>query len=123
MALSRFGLTPRQFQDISPLEFYEAIKDDNELRKYPLRTIADSIRMQTLWLVNIQLPRGKKVRNERRLWTLPWDKPQGQKELQTVDQMRQVLKRIAADTKGNKKRGTRGLPGPSYSAHRRKHKR
>lgn len=104
--------------EVTPLEFYEAIKDDTDTRVQQVRLIADSIRMQTLWLVNIQLPRNKKIRNAKKLWQFPWD-DEGRKAVQNFDEMKQVLKRIAVETKGAKSRGKRET-SLGYSAHKYK---
>ena len=102
-------MSPDQFKEITPREFFGALKDEKDRREYKTRIIADSIRMQTLKLLNIQLPRHKKIRSEKLLWHLPWDFDAGKVKYQTAGQMKNVLKAMARDTKGNKKRGARGI--------------
>lgn len=57
--------------------------------------------MSTLWLVNVQLPKGKKIKKAENLFKFVWDKEQ---KNQTFAEMKNVMKVIASATKNNKKR-------------------
>ena len=114
MALSRFGLSWEHFLDLSPKEFYDALKDDNERKEQEIkvitRSISETIRMQTILLMNIS---GKSLKKDidndvkmKKVFPFSWD----QEETQTIGQMKTIMKTLAAahkikrTTSGRRKR-------------------
>jgi len=103
------GVTPREFMQITPIEFHHAmvkkrefIQNENEFNLSRTKIIAETIRMETLFLVNVQLPRNKKIRKAQRLFLFDWERPDPTKvKRQTREEMKAVMKAIA---RGNKKR-------------------
>jgi DnaJ-domain-containing protein 1 len=107
MALSRFQLDWDQFLQLTPLEFFLALEDNEQTETQKIQIIAEGIRLSTWWLVNLQVK--KKIRRPEKLWGLPTD-GMARKEPQTRDQMKNVMKAIAADTKNKKKRPVTVIP-------------
>lgn len=106
IAVSRFGLDMDVFLELTPYEFFHALNDYEQVEQSKVIPICESIRMNTLWLVNVQLPRGKRVRRAQQLMKFPWDGRQ-QRKAQTPEQMKNVMKMIAASTANNKSRRQR----------------
>jgi hypothetical protein len=53
-------------------------------------------------MVNIQLPKRKRIKKASKLWALPWDEKKVTKT-QTVEEMKTVAKMFAAASKAKKK--------------------
>lgn len=91
-------MTINTFLDITPREFYNALnykeKYDVDVVKATIRPICDTLRTQTWYLMNIQLARGKKIANEKRLMQFEWDKENIRKP-QTKEEMVGTMKDIA----------------------------
>ena len=102
--MSRFGIGYDTFLDLVPIELYLALEDDLELRQYQIKTISESIRTSTLHLMNVQLARKDKVRDEKKLWGFSWDGEDEGKESQTKEQMKNIMKSIAGNVSGKGKR-------------------
>ena len=104
IAVSRFGFSWDEFLDLTPREFYLALKDTDDFQMLALKPICNAIRLSTYWLVNIQLPKNKKIRNPKKLWEHSWDR----NELpQTKEEMIRTMKFIAKATANNKKKGNK----------------
>lgn len=101
--MARFGLTAHEFLQMTPIEFYCALKDHDEIEIAKIKPACEAIRMSTLWLVNIQLPNRKRVRKAERLFAFTWDKKQDTKP-QSPEEMKGVMRAIASATKLNKPR-------------------
>ena len=99
-------MTLGAFLDITPKEFYHALRDKEKYDTYTVKAtisaICDTIRMQTWWLMNIQLPAGKKISNEKNLMLFPWD-DEDSKEPQTKEEIIATMKMIAGGHYKNKK--------------------
>lgn len=96
-----------QFLDLTPYEFYEGLREkekhEEQLVLSNVRTICETIRLQTLHLVNVQLPKGKKVSNIKKLMLFKWEKePQ---PAQTQEQMKAIMKALAKGLSKRKKKG------------------
>lgn len=101
MALARLGVTIHEFLELTPLEFFLAVDDYDKTKEQEVQIIADTIRLSTWWNVNIQVKR--KIRNPKRLWSHPWDRVV-EKKPQTPEEMKNVMKAIAADTKSKQRK-------------------
>lgn len=92
------------FLDLTPKEFFDVLYDKEEHEKdiilAQVRTICDTIRLQTYHLVNVQLSEKKKIRDSKQLMKFEWDKP---KPTQTAEDMKKVMKAIARNYKGKGK--------------------
>ena len=97
LALAHFGLSYDEFKEITPYELRRALRlkfrYDADLVEANTRMICDAIRMEAYHLVNIELPRGKKLRSPRQLMRFYWDNKQ---KVQTAEEMKAVMKAIAA---------------------------
>ena len=98
-------MTLGAFLDITPLEFYNALIDKEKYDTHGIEAtvsaICDTIRMQTWYLLNVHLPRGKKVSNEKNLMLFPWD-DEDSKQPQTKEEMIATMKMIAGGRKNKK---------------------
>lgn len=60
---------------MTPHDFFLKLHYHNRQEEDRYRALAELARLQTLTLVNIQLARKDKIRDPRRLWTFPWERP------------------------------------------------
>jgi hypothetical protein len=110
VALSRFHLTWDQFLDLCPVEFWLALKDHERCEEDKVKPVCEAIRMSTLWLVNVQLPKKYRVKKKEKIMSFAWDKNRTKRVPQTAEQMKSVFQAIVSDThrredkKKNKKR-------------------
>lgn len=78
------------------MEFFVSIRDrekyDKKLNELIYQPLAETIRMQTMHLFNVAVTKGR-ISDPRKLMRFPWDE---EKEPQTKEQMKQVMKDIAA---------------------------
>ncbi len=78
MALSRLHIAPQQFYDLSPAEFYEALKDHQDRETIKLeqqvQSIYDAMRLNALVVYNSAMGRKKGIKNPKDLFAFPWDK-------------------------------------------------
>jgi len=72
MALSRFGLMPQQFYDLTPKEFELALDDYDEAEERREKFELEKMRLQTLYLVNVHIK--DKVTDLRKFMPFEWDK-------------------------------------------------
>lgn len=72
--MSRLHITPAQFYNLTPLEFDEALVDWNKVEESRQHFELEKMRIQTLYLVNIQLKKEDQIKDARKLITFPWDK-------------------------------------------------
>lgn len=90
------------FLDLTPKEFFEALWEREEFEEKRIvahiRPICETIRMQTLHLMNIQLPKGEKIYNLKRLMKFKWEKEEETRPAQTFESMRSIMKAIANKT-------------------------
>ncbi len=84
------------------MEFYLALKDWEEVEIARIRPICETIRISTLWLVNVQLPRKKRINRVEKLWKHIWEKED--KKPQTLQEMKSIMKVIATCTRHKKKK-------------------
>lgn len=95
MAVNRLGLSPAQFYDMTPEEYYYSLQDykktwndDIDIRT---RLTYESIRLQTIWINQMNPYVKKKITKPTQLIRFPWEI----QKKQTVAQMKQVVKAIA----------------------------
>ena len=93
--MARFGIGYDTFLDLTPVEVYLAFEDDMESKKYQVKTISESIRHSTKHLMNVQLARKDRVKDEKKLWQFGWDSEHQGKEPQTKEEMISAMKGIA----------------------------
>lgn len=92
-------MTQEEFMDLTPVEFYYAIKDFDDVELRRIKTSAEAIRMSTWWLVNVQLPKRKKIRKPNRIMQFWFDALPEFQKAQTKEQMVATMKLIAGATK------------------------
>ena len=85
------------FLDITPGEFYLALKDESERKKDEVdaivRMICETIREQTLILFNIQLEQKDRIDNSKKLFAFPWEEQED--DSQTKEEMINTMKAIS----------------------------
>lgn len=89
-----------EFYDLSPVEFYYAMEEYSEIQMTHHKTTYDSMRLQTVFLLNVQLSKKDRIREVTQLMKFPWDKEvvKGEKK-QSVEEMKQILLGIAKTVK------------------------
>lgn len=105
IAISRFGLPSNQFLDLTPMEFWTAIKDKDEYELSKIKPVCEAIRMETWWLFNAAVDTRSRIRKKERLMAFPWDKGYVAKTPQTREEMKGVMKFMAIG--GNQPGGVR----------------
>lgn len=93
-----------QFEELAPIEFYLALKDHEQVELFRTKYIAEAIRMQTWWQVNMWLKRTKQIRKSEKFMQFPWDRFRKAIQ-QTPDQMKRMMKMIAGGTKNRERKG------------------
>lgn len=99
MAVARLHITAQDFYRMTPVEYYYAMKEYGKGQEFFHHTTYEAMRVQTWMLVNLQLDRGKKINDPRRLMPFNWDTPQ---KPQTVEEMKKILYAIAGKTNKTK---------------------
>ena len=79
MVLSRLKLTPPQFYDLTPVEFYEALSDHELEIENNRRFELEKMRIQTFYLINIQLPISKRLKQPKELISFEWEQSENDK--------------------------------------------
>lgn len=95
------------FLDITPKELFDAVVDkeryDAAKVKVTIRAICETIRKQTLLLINIQLKKKDRIRNEKQLMGFSWDN-ENLMGPQTKEEMVMTAKMIASSPGFKKKK-------------------
>ena len=77
VAMIYIGLTREQFFDSTPLEIFLLFKINNEKKRNEFiatqRAMFESMRLQTLYLINIQLERKDRYKHPEKLMPFEWD--------------------------------------------------
>jgi hypothetical protein len=81
--------------DITPREFWLAVKDKDKYEESKIKPVCEAIRTSTWWLVNVAVDKRSKVRKKERIMTFPWDKAYTPKKPQTREEMKEVMKMMA----------------------------
>jgi len=106
ICIANLGLTAYDFYELTPIEFFEAIKNKRENEK----ALAD-IQYQTQWevtrvtlfhLYNMNPHIKKPMKKIEQVFKLPWDSKKEMKE-QTVEEMLSIFKKIQTVIKRNSK--------------------
>lgn len=66
-------LSPDEFYSLTPLEFDYALKDYNERTKFNQQFNAELMRLQTAYLININLDQEHQITNTKKLMRFPWE--------------------------------------------------
>lgn len=96
VAVSRLGITPRDFYDLTPVELRYALEDEQEVYESRLKPTLEVIRLQTLILRNVHYERKDQISDPKRLFPFPWDKPDGPMD---IDKMKSVLRGLAGEVR------------------------
>lgn len=96
IALSRLGIIPSQFYELTPIEFDYAIKDFDQRERDKIEVLirneAEMTRWQTMHLLNPHLKKDKQIKDPKKLGRFPWDP---EPKPMTLEQMRAALYAIA----------------------------
>lgn len=71
IALAKFGIMPKQFYKLAPVEFDYALKDYFKEEERRERFELEKMRLQTLYLVNCQIK--DQISDPRKLMPFSWD--------------------------------------------------
>ena len=93
------GLNVTEFYELSPVEFFEALVDqqiqEQTKIEITIQTMWETTRMHMLQDYNLSQFRKKIIKNPKELFKLPWDNEKIiSTEPQTVEQMKGILKTI-----------------------------
>jgi hypothetical protein len=83
---------------MSPVEFYYALKDVRQREQCHYETTFESMRVQTMYLWNIQVDPKHRIHDAQKFMPFIWDKKRPVKK-QTVDEMKQILQTITSRIK------------------------
>jgi len=64
---------PAQFYELSPAEFNEGLHEWNEIYESQQRFELEKMRLQTLYLVNVQLDKNNRFNDARKFMPFAWD--------------------------------------------------
>lgn len=101
-------MSVRSFLELTPNEFYLALKSKNDydglLIETEVKFVCETIRQQTLHQVNIHLQRKDRYKDPTKLFGFSWDKETKKrgKEPQTKEEMLAVMKLLAGTHKKKK---------------------
>jgi hypothetical protein len=68
------GLGVQEFLNLTPAEFAPILEASRKRRETEIRNTWEAMRLQTMFLVNIQLQKKDRVTNAEKFMPLPWDK-------------------------------------------------
>jgi hypothetical protein len=94
VAINRFGYTPAQFYDLTPLEYWYATKDYEESETAKIRPLAESIRMNLFYNHNLQVDRKHAQKDPKKFYKFPWEEIEQFNE-QTTETIKQKALEIA----------------------------
>jgi hypothetical protein len=85
-----------EFYQLSPIEFYYSMEAYSDERMDEKKTAYEVMRLQTFFLLNIQLAKKDKIKEVQKLMPFPWDKEKINNVVpkQSVEEMKVVLKNI-----------------------------
>jgi hypothetical protein len=96
----------KEFLELTPVEFYTSLwereKHEENVVLAQIRTICETIRLQTYHLMNVQLPRGHKIKDYKKLGTFTWERVP--KPAQSFEEMKGIMKAMAKHMNKNKKK-------------------
>lgn len=73
MVLARLKLSHKDFNELTPIELYEAFKALNEAEYEQYKRDMEIMRTQTIHLINIQLKKEDRFSDPRQLMTFAWE--------------------------------------------------
>lgn len=73
IAINRLHLSTDEFYSLTPLEFDYAIKDFNIQYQSNQRFKAELMRLQTAYLININLEEKDQIADPKKLMKFPWE--------------------------------------------------
>jgi len=95
LALSRFGITPEEFYELSPVEFYLALADWNKKQENEIKVQYESVRYLAVHIWNAAGKSLKRpISDAQKQLPLPWDKENV--KLQSIEEQKRQLKLIAS---------------------------
>jgi hypothetical protein len=93
VAISRFGLTPKEFYQLSPLEFQLALDDFEEVHFTPMKRICEALRIVGTIVFNSTpgRKRNQVIKDPKKLIQFSWETP----KVQTLEEMKSIVLGIA----------------------------
>lgn len=73
MAIAHLGLNYTEFYELSPVEFYWALKYWRDTKQSEGHNLYEAIRLGAVLIVNPQLPRGKKFKTPEEYVKFAWE--------------------------------------------------
>ncbi len=80
LAFGVLGMTRKEFYEMRPGEFLEALAAHNEEVTADRRHLGELVRGATLRLFNIQVAQKSRMRDPAKFWPMPWDESRVQSE-------------------------------------------
>jgi hypothetical protein len=74
MAVAYCGLGVQEFLDLTPAEFAPILKACHTARETEIRSRYESMRIQTMFLINAHLKKSQRLWDADKFMPLPWDK-------------------------------------------------
>lgn len=97
MAVAYLHLTPDQFGEMLPGEFYAGINAFYRMERDRQKFTAELFRMQTADLLNIQLKKKDRIKPAQ-LWAFDWDNEQEEEKPVTTEEIKrhneEIMKRF-----------------------------
>jgi hypothetical protein len=104
LVISRLGLSVSQMDDLTPVELHYGLVDFFERNEQLIKADFERMRLQTMYLVNIQVRKEDQKQDVTKFMPLPWDEKKKQSiEKQSVDDMKNTLLSIAKRVNKNEK--------------------
>lgn len=76
MAFGLLGISRREFYEMRPGEFWEALRAYNEQVSADRRHLGELVRGATIRLWNLQVAPKSRLTDVRKFWPMPWDEEQ-----------------------------------------------
>ena len=111
-----------EFYDLSPVEFYFALKSVGDYRLQQQKDLYEVARLQAAWLINVHPHVKPKLRNVYEIIRYPWEKSAiSPPKIQTQDEMKNAVLMLASAL--GAKQGTRHPDDPPTNLVKRRRKR
>ena len=68
------GLGVQEFLDLTPAEFAPILEACSKARETEIRSTYEAMRLQTMFLINVQIKKSQRIWDPLKFMPLPWDK-------------------------------------------------
>lgn len=85
------GMTEKEFGEMGITTFFLKLFYFNKRKDADSRLMADLIRSQTYFLVNLQLSEQNKFKNPQQMWRFPWEEDENRPKPMTKEQLSELV--------------------------------